>query len=170
MRRSGWWKGLVIGAVNVAAGAGCQLIAGLDGPFPGSNPDAAATIDGGELTCSPSKSCGDPRAGCCITHGDGSSFTSACVTAGCTQSETNLYFCYSPADCAGGELCCAHTLYSPPKPPNTIYSSICSPGSCPQNYSTQICDPFHADVCGDAGCFLQGSPPSGFPTYYYCGN
>jgi hypothetical protein len=158
------------GGLSVASSAGCQLIAGLDGPFGGGSADATASsdgTDGGTPTCSPSTSCADPGAGCCITH-DGSAFTSACVTAGCAQSDMNLYFCYSPGDCADGQVCCAHTLFSPPERPNTIYASICSPGSCPTNYSTQICDPFHPDVCGDAGCLLQGSPPAGYPTYYYC--
>lgn len=158
----------MIGGVGVASSAGCQLIAGLDRPLGSGSADAAAGIDDADPACSPSTSCGDPGSGCCITHGDGSAFTSACVTAGCTQSDMNLYFCYSPGDCADGEVCCAHTLFSPPKAPNTIYASICSPGSCPANYSTRICDPFHPDVCDDAGCLLEGSPPAGFPTYYYC--
>jgi hypothetical protein len=169
MRRSVWWRWLVIGGVNVASGAGCQFIAGLNEPFGGTGADATARIDAAALTCSPAEGCGDPGAGCCIAHADGS-FTSSCVTAGCTQPHTNLYFCYSPADCAAGQACCADTLFIPPTPPNTIYASICSPGSCPRNYPTLICDPFHSDVCGDAGCFVQGSPPAGFPTYYYCGN
>jgi hypothetical protein len=169
MRRRVWRRWFLIGGLGVASSAGCQLIAGLDGSLGGGNADAAAPgIEAGEPTCSPSTSCGDPGAGCCITH-DGSAFTSACVTAGCAQSDMNLYFCYSPDDCPGGQVCCAHTVFSPPDAaPNKLYASICSPGSCPANYSTQICDPFHPDVCGDAGCLREGSPPSGFPTYYYC--
>jgi hypothetical protein len=169
VRRTAWWRWLAIAGVNVASVAGCQFIAGLNGPFGTTGADAAASLDAGTPTCSPTESCGDPSLGCCIVHGDGS-FTSTCVTSGCTQPDTYLYFCFGPGDCANGESCCAHTLFSPPKPPNTIYATVCSAGSCPTNYSTQICDPFHPSVCGDAGCLLEGSPPSGFPTYYYCGN
>jgi hypothetical protein len=158
-----------MGGVNVASIAGCQLIAGLDGPLSGGGADATADIDAGGPTCSPSMSCGDPGAGCCITH-DGSAFTSACVTAGCALSNMNLYFCYSPADCPDGEVCCADTLYSPPSPPNTIYATVCSAGACPTRYSTLLCDPFHESVCGDAACLPQDTPPASFPSYSYCNN
>ncbi len=166
MRRA-FWRWLPIGALTAAAG--CQIIAGLDGPFGATSTDAAAKSEAGTPTCSPTQSCGDPDFGCCIAHGD-ASFTSTCVRSGCTETDSHLYFCFGPGDCAAGENCCAHTLFSPPMPPNTIYATVCAAGTCPKNYSTLICDPFHAEVCGDAGCFEEGSPPSGFPTYYYCGN
>jgi hypothetical protein len=163
--------GGVLVAALVASSVACQLIAGLDQPLgsgsAGSAPDAADAAE--ELTCSPSAACGSPGSGCCITHEDGSAWAATCVTEGCNQPHTNLYFCYSIGDCPDGQSCCAHTLYAPPMPPNLMFGSVCSAGStCPAEFSTRLCDAFHPGACGDAGCITQGFPPSGYPTYSYC--